>query len=122
MRLINGHGFKPQEWSDSGLPIIRIQNLNGSPQFNYFNGEVDEKFHVMNGDLLFACADAPALEAAPVLVLQRACPERACLRHSPAIPSEDPLSMRVSRQCVAPIVHRPRSRPAGRACKPDKPE
>ena len=28
-RLINGRGFKPYEWQDMGLPIIRIQNLNG---------------------------------------------------------------------------------------------
>ena len=26
----NGHGFGPEDWSDKGLPIIRIQNLNGT--------------------------------------------------------------------------------------------
>jgi len=25
--FINGRAFKPSDWSDSGLPIIRIQNL-----------------------------------------------------------------------------------------------
>lgn len=52
--LINGRGFKPHEWSDSGLPIIRIQNLNGSDIFNYFQGSFDPKIAVENGQLLFA--------------------------------------------------------------------
>jgi len=59
--LINGFGFKPGDWRESGLPIIRIQNLNGSPQFNYFSGVVDRKFHVGNGDLLFAWAGVPGV-------------------------------------------------------------
>jgi len=59
--LINGFGFKPQDWRESGLPIIRIQNLNGSTQFNYFSGDVDPKFHVKNGDLLFAWAGVPGV-------------------------------------------------------------
>jgi type I restriction enzyme S subunit len=28
--LINGRGFKASEWEKHGLPIIRIQNLNGA--------------------------------------------------------------------------------------------
>jgi type I restriction enzyme S subunit len=59
--LVNGFGFKPQDWRESGLPIIRIQNLNGSTQFNYFSGDVDPKFHVNNGDLLFAWAGVPGV-------------------------------------------------------------
>ncbi len=59
--LINGFGFKPQDWRESGLPIIRIQNLNGSPLFNYFSGNVDQKFHVKHGDLLFAWAGVPGV-------------------------------------------------------------
>ena len=52
--LINGRGFKPYEWSTEGLPIIRIQNLNGSDEFNYFNGHYDPKIFVKSGQLLFA--------------------------------------------------------------------
>ena len=52
--FINGRGFKPHEWSDKGLPIIRIQNLNGSPEFNYFEGEYNSKIEVNSGELLFA--------------------------------------------------------------------
>ena len=52
--LINGRGFKPYEWSDRGLPIIRIQNLNGSDEFNYFNGHYDPKIFIEHNQLLFA--------------------------------------------------------------------
>ncbi|CAI2116261.1 EcoKI restriction-modification system protein HsdS [Serratia quinivorans] len=52
--LINGRGFKPYEWSTEGLPIIRIQNLNGSEEFNYYSGPYDQKLFIRNGQLLFA--------------------------------------------------------------------
>lgn len=52
--LINGRGFKPFEWTDRGLPIIRIQNLNGSGDYNYYDGSFDPKILVRHGDLLFA--------------------------------------------------------------------
>jgi type I restriction enzyme S subunit len=53
-KLINGRGFKPFEWKDRGLPIIRIQNLNGSEDYNYYDGIYDKKIEVENGQLLFA--------------------------------------------------------------------
>jgi restriction endonuclease S subunit len=53
-KLINGRGFKPHEWRSSGLPIIRIQNLNGSEDFNYYDGSYDRKLEVEHGQLLFA--------------------------------------------------------------------
>ena len=35
---INGYAFKPDQWTDNGLPIIRIQNLNNEDAlFNYCN-------------------------------------------------------------------------------------
>lgn len=52
--LINGRGFKPFEWKKAGLPIIRIQNLNGSDEFNYYQGNYDRKLEVDPGQLLFA--------------------------------------------------------------------
>jgi len=52
--LVNGRGFKPFEWSDQGLPIIRIQNLNGSEEFNYYDGHYDPKIFVEHNQLLFA--------------------------------------------------------------------
>lgn len=53
-KLINGRGFKPYEWRSAGLPIIRIQNLNGSNEFNHFVGPYDRKLEVPTGQLLFA--------------------------------------------------------------------
>lgn len=53
-QLINGRGFKPFEWNTSGLPIIRIQNLNGSDDFNYYSGRYNLKIEVDPGELLFA--------------------------------------------------------------------
>jgi type I restriction enzyme, S subunit len=52
--FINGRGFKPHEWSTRGLPIIRIQNLNGSKEFNYYEGEFNPKILVEPETLLFA--------------------------------------------------------------------
>jgi type I restriction enzyme, S subunit len=52
--LINGRGFKPHEWDTVGLPIIRIQNLNGSEDFNFYSGQYNPKILVEHGQLLFA--------------------------------------------------------------------
>ncbi len=58
--LINGKAFKPSDWGTEGLPIIRIQNLNNvSAKFNYFAGDVAEKFIVEPGELLFAWSGTP---------------------------------------------------------------
>lgn len=52
---INGYAFKPEEWMDNGLPIIRIQNLNNeSASYNYFDGEIPSKYIVNKGDLLIS--------------------------------------------------------------------
>ena len=53
-KLINGRGFKPFEWQKEGHPIIRIQNLNGSDDFNFYTGAYDAKLEVEPGQLLFA--------------------------------------------------------------------
>ena len=52
---VNGRAFKPSEWQEYGLPIIRIQNLtDSSAKYNYSSAEHDERFLVKKGDLLFA--------------------------------------------------------------------
>src|ERR1017187_6953985 len=54
-RLINGCPFKPEDWKQSGTPIVRIQNLNDpSAAFNYSQAPVLERNSVEPGDLLFA--------------------------------------------------------------------
>lgn len=59
-QLINGKAFKPSEWSNAGLPIIRIQNLNNEDSsFNYCNFPVEEKYYVDDGELLFAWSGTP---------------------------------------------------------------
>lgn len=58
--LFNGRAFKQTEWSQAGLPIIRIQNLNNSEsKFNYFDGELDDRHLVLPGTLLFAWSGTP---------------------------------------------------------------
>jgi len=51
--FINGAPFKPEEWSDTGTPIIRIENLNGSEEFNSYEGEMPAKYLVNEGEILF---------------------------------------------------------------------
>ncbi len=52
---INGKAFKPSEWGETGRPIVRIQNLTEtSKDFNYYDGEVDPKYLIKNGDVLIS--------------------------------------------------------------------
>lgn len=55
---INGYAFKPSDWSSKGHQIIRIQDLTGSNsgEPNYFDGILDEKYRVVNGDILVSWA------------------------------------------------------------------
>ena len=56
-RYVNGRGFKEAEWRPSGIPIIRIQNLNNEQApFNYSDEEHEERYRVRDGDLLIAWA------------------------------------------------------------------
>jgi type I restriction enzyme S subunit len=53
--FINGYPFKPEQWKDKGLPIIRIQNLNNpEAPYNYYDGEVPDKVKIKDGDLLIS--------------------------------------------------------------------
>lgn len=59
-KLVNGYAFKPSDWTEEGMPIIRIQNLNDeTAPFNYFSGNIDKKYIVENGDLLFSWSGTP---------------------------------------------------------------
>jgi len=58
--LVNGKAFKPSDWSDTGLPIVRIQNLNRpDAKFNHYAGHVEARFLIEEGDLLFAWSGTP---------------------------------------------------------------
>jgi len=52
---INGYPFKPTEWKERGLPIVRIQNLTDAKKpFNYFPDRIDDRYLVRNGDILIS--------------------------------------------------------------------
>lgn len=52
---INGYAFKPEDWGNEGFPIIRIQNLsNTNKEYNMYNGEVEDKYIILNGDYLIS--------------------------------------------------------------------
>ncbi|MBI2899888.1 MAG: restriction endonuclease subunit S [Planctomycetes bacterium] len=75
---VNGRAFKPCEWKDVGMPIVRIQNLNDNDaRYNFFDAEVQRKHLVEPGDLLFAWSGTPGTSfgahvwAGPVAVLNQ---------------------------------------------------
>lgn len=55
-KYINGYPFKPSDWSDSGIPIIRIQNLTGNNcEYNYYNGpKLSEDYLIIKNDYLIS--------------------------------------------------------------------
>jgi type I restriction enzyme S subunit len=63
----SGYGFRPPDWFKEGLPIIRIQNLNGSKGFHYFNGTPDETWLVEPGTILFAWAGTRGVSFGPTI-------------------------------------------------------
>lgn len=66
-KLQNGNSFKPHEWDTQGLPIIRIQNLNGSDNYNYFSGVPQDKWLVEPGQLLFSWAGTKGVSFGPFI-------------------------------------------------------
>ncbi|MFA5266471.1 MAG: restriction endonuclease subunit S [Methanoregula sp.] len=54
-QYINGKAFKPSDWTTSGKPIVRIQNLTREESnFNFFQGVCEEKYLIKNGDILIS--------------------------------------------------------------------
>ena len=52
---VNGYAFKPSDWGDTGLPIIRIQDLTGnSYQLNRYKGDYPARIEVNDGDVLIS--------------------------------------------------------------------
>ena len=59
-KLVNGKAFKPSDWTETGIPIIRIQNLNDVvAPFNFCLEPIEDKYFVHNGDLLFSWSGTP---------------------------------------------------------------
>ena len=54
-KFLNGYPFKPEDWSDIGKPIIRIQTLTGTnTDTNKYEGILDDRYMVKRDDLLFS--------------------------------------------------------------------
>ncbi len=54
-QYINGKAFKPSDWTTSGKPIVRIQNLTSEESnYNFFQGECEERYLIKNGDILIS--------------------------------------------------------------------
>jgi type I restriction enzyme S subunit len=51
--FVNGAPFKPEDWGDTGSPIVRIQNLTDPTKpFNRTMREVSDRIRARRGDLL----------------------------------------------------------------------
>lgn len=61
MDMLNGRAFKPTDWKESGLPIVRIQNLNNiNASFNYCDASaVQEKNLIANEEFLISWSGTP---------------------------------------------------------------
>lgn len=51
---INWKAFKPSDWWQKWLPIVRIQNLNWNNQYNYFNWNIEDKYLINDWDILIS--------------------------------------------------------------------
>jgi len=61
LQMINGRAFKPTDWTPSGLPIVRIQNLNNpNAPFNCCDPAlVDDRHLIRNGEFLISWSGTP---------------------------------------------------------------
>ncbi|WP_299004280.1 restriction endonuclease subunit S [uncultured Caulobacter sp.] len=51
----NGRAFKPEDWGKKGLPIIRIAQItNPGSATDFYDGEVEPRHRIENGDLIFS--------------------------------------------------------------------
>ncbi len=61
VEMVNGRAFKPTDWIDRGLPIVRIQNLNNAhAPFNYCDPEtIDDRHLIRDDDFLISWSGTP---------------------------------------------------------------
>lgn len=51
----NGRAFKPEDWGESGLPIIRIAQItNPGSETDFYDGVVEPRHLLEDGDLIFS--------------------------------------------------------------------
>lgn len=63
--LQNGFVFKSDAWRDTGTPILRIENLNFSTNFNYSDLSLSDRYQVRAGDLLYSWSGNPGTSFGP---------------------------------------------------------
>lgn len=61
LEMINGRAFKPTDWQNVGLPIVRIQNLNNAhAPFNYCAPEgIEDRHRIDDGCFLISWSGTP---------------------------------------------------------------
>lgn len=60
VEMYNGRAFKSSDWATTGLPIVRIQNLNNEKaEFNYFDGDLADHHRIDNGSFLISWSGTP---------------------------------------------------------------
>ncbi len=61
LEMINGRAFKPADWRTTGIPIVRIQNLNNpAAPHNYCDAEtLDSRHRLSSGDFLISWSGTP---------------------------------------------------------------
>lgn len=53
--FINGYGFKPEDWSNEGLPIIRIEQLKDPQKISdHYSGKLPLGNIIEDEDLIFS--------------------------------------------------------------------
>ncbi len=51
--FLSGYAWSASEFTDSGIPVIRINNLSSKKtEFQHWSGDYDRKYIIQNGDLL----------------------------------------------------------------------
>lgn len=51
----NGYAFKPSDFADNGLPVVRIQQLlDVDADTDRFNGQIDSRFMIRSGDIVMS--------------------------------------------------------------------
>lgn len=55
-QFINGYAFKPTDWSDEGVPIVKIKELKGGIKSDTprFQGDIPDKYKIEDGHVLFS--------------------------------------------------------------------
>jgi len=61
--FINGYAFKPEDWKEDGLPIVRIEQLKDpNAKYDYSDKKLPDIYLIDNGDLIFSWSATLAIK------------------------------------------------------------